>query len=100
MLLLLVSLAQRATELEDRAWERVTAALEGHAGKLPRPLGDQLRGALVCLRLRREAGLLDKAKSGAFLGEARKAVADGVLDREEASRLVTAARAACGSHEP
>lgn len=96
----LVWLAGRAERLEARAWEKTLGALEAQAGRLPRPLSDELRGALVCLRLRREAGLTDKKKGGAFLREARTSLADGVLDPGEASRLLGAARAACGSGEP
>lgn len=94
---MLVWLAGRAEELRDRAWDKALLGLETGAANLASPLREELQAALVCLKLRREAGLLDPGRSGAFLRETRNALSDERLDSEEAQRLVLAARALCGA---
>lgn len=96
MLLVLFWLAGRARQLEQRAWDKTMLALESRAKNLSSPHREELLGALLCVKLQREAGLLPASRSGAFMRQARKALADGTLDVEEGHALVTAARAACG----
>lgn len=97
LLLLLVWLAGKAEGLRVRAWDKTMEQLDAAARMLPAPLRAELQAALVCVKLRREAGVLDTRESGGFLREARNALADGALDAQEGQRLVLAARAACGA---
>lgn len=96
MLLMLVWLSGEARKLEQRAWEKTMLQLESKAKTLPSPQREELQGALLCMKLQREAGLLPTSRGGAFMRQARKALADGTLDAEEGRMLVAAARAACG----
>ncbi len=95
MLLLLQGLAGRARQLEQKAWDRTMQELESKAKALASPQREKLQGALLCVKLQREAGLLPASRGGRFLRQAREALADGKLDAEEGSVLVSAARAAC-----
>lgn len=96
MLLLLVGLAGRARQLERRAWDKTMLDLENKTRALSSPYREELLGALLCLKLEREAGLLSANRGGAFMKQAREALSDGKLDAEEGRILITAARAACG----
>lgn len=96
MLLLLFFLAGKARQLEQRAWEKTMLELESRVKALPSPQREELQGAVLCLKLQREAGLLPASRGGLFMRQARKALADGKLDADEGRMLVTAARAACG----